>query len=393
MSWRAHSTAVNRRTVELRTTAIAPSGDAVGRDDAGRVIFVRHALPDEVVLAEVTSDKDGYTHAITVRVLESSPHRQPAPCPEIPKGCGGCPWQDVAMSEQRRLKETMIVDALDRNGMSGPPMRSTVELPGWAHRTTVRAGVHDGRAGYHRSRSKEIVAVEGCATAHPLIAELVVDGRYPGADSVLLRCGARTGERMAAPAPRTTAAATPEGTRTNDVHEVAAGRLWRISASSFFQTRPDGVDALAELVTEAAGDLEPSTAVDLYGGVGLFAGVLADRGWSVTSVEGQASAAKDAVFNLADLDVKCTKADVHRGRASPADLVVADPSRDGLKGQGVRAVVATGASRVVLVSCDARSLGRDGRRLREAGYQLTSVTPVDLFPHTFHVEVVAVFDR
>jgi 23S rRNA (uracil1939-C5)-methyltransferase len=84
---------------------------------------------------------------------------------------------------------------------------------------------------------------------------------------------------------------------------------------------------------------------------------------------------------------------VHRWRVSPADLVVADPSRDGLKSQGVRAVVATGASRVVLVSCDARSLGRDGRRLREAGYQLTSVTPVDLFPHTFHVEAVAVFDR
>jgi 23S rRNA (uracil1939-C5)-methyltransferase len=379
--------------IELRTTAIAPSGDAVGRDAAGRVIFVRHALPDEAVLAEVTSDKDGYTHAITVEVLEPSPHRQPAPCPEITNGCGGCPWQEVALAEQRRLKEAMIADALDRNGMSDPPMRPTVELPAWAHRTTVRAGVHDGRAGYHRARSNQIVDVDTCAIAHPLIAELLVDGRYPGADGVLLRCGARTGERMAAPAPRTAEMVIPDDTRTTDVHELAAGRLWRISANSFFQTRPDGVDALADLVAGAAGELDPSTAIDLYGGVGLFAGVLADQGWSVTSVEGQASAAKDAAFNLADLDVTCIKADVHRWRVSPADLVVADPSRDGLKSQGVRAVVATRASRVVLVSCDARSLGRDGRRLREAGYQLTSVTPVDLFPHTFHVEAVAVFDR
>jgi 23S rRNA (uracil1939-C5)-methyltransferase len=126
--------------------------------------------------------------------------------------------------------------------------------------------------------------------------------------------------------------------------------------------------------------------------VGVFAGVLAARGWSVTAVEGTPSAVNDGRANLRDLGVTVVRADVTQWTPIPADLVIADPSRAGLGRAAVTAITATGARRVVLVSCDAGSLGRDAGLLRDAGYHLTSVTPVDLFPHTFHVEVVSVFD-
>jgi 23S rRNA (uracil1939-C5)-methyltransferase len=184
------------------------------------------------------------------------------------------------------------------------------------------------------------------------------------------------------------------GVHRGHIHELAAGRRWRISARSFFQTRPDGVDALAELVAAAAAESpSPGVAVDLYSGVGLFAGVLAERGWDVVAVEGAASAADDATVNVLGLAVKVVQADVTKWNPVSADLVVADPSRSGLGRPGVATVAGTRAARLVLVSCDAASLARDAGLLAGAGYHLTSLTPVDLFPHSFHVEVVAVFDR
>jgi 23S rRNA (uracil1939-C5)-methyltransferase len=175
---------------------------------------------------------------------------------------------------------------------------------------------------------------------------------------------------------------------------VVAGRHWRISAASFFQSQPDGADALAALVALAADEIgTAATAVDLYSGVGLFAGVLAGRGWSVTAVEGSRDAVADAGVNLRDEKATVVRADVNRWTPTAADLVVADPSRSGLGREGAAVVVATGAGRVVLISCDAAAFGRDAGLLTKAGYTLTSVTPVDLFPHTTHVEVVSVYDR
>jgi 23S rRNA (uracil1939-C5)-methyltransferase len=197
---------------------------------------------------------------------------------------------------------------------------------------------------------------------------------------------------MAAPAPAGAAITVPDDARRDHVHEVVAGRTWRISARSFFQARPDGADALAALVADAAGD-RAGHAVDLYSGVGLFAGVLADRGWRVTAVEGSSAAVADARVNLVGAACEIVRADVARWTAVAADVVIADPSRQGLGAAGVEVVTATAARRVVLVSCDAAPLGRDAGALIKAGYALSSVTPVDMFPHTFHVEVVSVFDR
>jgi tRNA/tmRNA/rRNA uracil-C5-methylase (TrmA/RlmC/RlmD family) len=174
--------------------------------------------------------------------------------------------------------------------------------------------------------------------------------------------------------------------------EVAAGRRWRISATSFFQTRADGADALAELVA-AAVPADAATVVDLYAGVGLFSGAVARRGRRVLAVEGNPAAVKDARHNLAGLDVSITRGDVARWDPVPADVVIADPSRAGLGADVVDRIARSDAHRVVLVACDAASLGRDVGLLAAHGYELAGATPVDLFPHTSHVEVVATLDR
>ena len=372
---------------------MAAGGDAIARDADGRVVFVTGALPGELVTARIVTSKKDYAKAVVVEVVEPSPDRVGAPCPSVAAGCGGCQWQHVALPAQRTLRRSIVVDALRRLGRLGADeaealVADPVELPGEGYRTAVRLALtSDGRPAYRRLHSHDHVPVDDCLVLHPLLAALVRDGRWPAAHEVTLRCGARTGEVLVHPRPGEPAPPW--------LHEEAAGRRWRISAESFFQIRPDGADALAALVRDASGS--PASAVDLYAGVGLFAGVLADLGARVVAVEGTPSAVRDCTTNVPDAVV--VEADVHDWRpdaatdtgTDPVDVVVADPSRAGLGTRGADTVAACAPRTVVLVSCDPAALGRDVRLLAERGYVLERATPVDLFPHTFHVEVVSRF--
>lgn len=379
--------------VELVTTGVTSDGDALGREASGRVVFVPGALPGERVRAGIVSERPKSAIGDLVGVLEPSPHRVVPPCPLVPTGCGGCQWQHAAAEEQRRMKAEIVVNAVVRAGVEPPGAPATVELNPWAYRTTIRAAVVDGKAGFRRRRSNEVLRVPECLIAHPLLADLLANGRYDGAAEVLLRCGARTGERLAATVPAGLGISVPEDVKREAFYEVAAGRRWRISAGSFFQARPDGADALADLLAGAAASLgEPAAALDLYGGVGLFSGVLAERGWAVTAVESSPSAVADARVNLRGLAVDVVQADVTGWEPPGASLVVADPSRIGLGRKGAEVVAASGAHRLILISCDAISLGRDSALLSKKGYRLTAMTLVDMFPQTSHVEVVSTFD-
>ncbi len=381
--------------VELTPQEWGSRGDAVARDPDGRVFSIPGALPGERVRVKVLARRRGIVHARVVDVVEASPNRVAPPCPEVGRGCGACQWQHIDLEAQKAYKRELVAAAL---GLPDVPadaaLRPTVALAPTGFRTTVHAAVTNGRAGFRRYRSHRVVPVDACLVAHPLLEELIVHGSYGDASEVLFRCGARTGERLVMPTPPGTPIDVPADVRFDHVRELAAGHEWRISARSFFQTRPDGVDALAAIVSAAAEEIEPAgRALDLYSGVGVFAGVLAARGWSVTAVESDRSAVDDARVNLRTLDVSSIRADVARWRPPMTDLVVADPSRAGLEKEGVRVVAASRARRVVLVSCDVTSLGRDATLLGRSGYKLSYATPVDLFPHTFHVEVVSVYDR
>ncbi|MEW6477130.1 MAG: TRAM domain-containing protein [Actinomycetota bacterium] len=390
-------------------TGIAAGGEGVGRLEDGRAVFVRGALPGERVRVAVTEERNRFARAALVEVLEAVPERVAPPCPQVGAGCGGCDWQHVDPAAQRLLKVRIVSDALQRIGrIAEPPeIDPGPELPAVAWRTTVRAVVDDeGRAGFRRHHAHDPLAVgpQGCLVAHPLVDEVLREGRFPPpVREVTVRAGAATGERLVVCTPKVGDSRVPAGVPLVGadelaaghrawIHEVVAGRRWRISADSFFQGRPDGAEALVEAVIAALGDaVRPGgTVVDLYSGVGLFAGVVGERtGGRVLAVESNRSAVADARINLADLDgARIVRSDVRRWRPSAGDLVVADPSRHGLGADVVPRIGATGASALALVSCDPGALGRDAGLLAAAGWTLAAVRLVDLFPHTAHVEVV-----
>jgi 23S rRNA (uracil1939-C5)-methyltransferase len=389
--------------LDLGITSVVAGGDGMARDDDGRVVFVTGALPGERVRVTITDAKRGFARGALVEVLEPSAGRMSPPCPHVADGCGGCTWQHVDVEAQRQLKAAIVADALRRTGkIESPPIDLGPVLDPFGHRTTVRAAIVDGRAGFRHWRSHDVVGVDRCLVAHPLIDELIQHGRFGSASEATLRAGAATGERMAVldpgideqvELPADVQVTGPRGRAA--VHETVAGRRWRISSRSFFQTRPDGAGALVDVVRDAVGDQLTGTSrlVDLYAGVGLFAGALGKEAADVVAVEGSASAARDARHNLRDIGATVLHVDVNRWRPTAADIVVADPSRAGLGRRVVERIAATQADRVVLVSCDAAAQGRDAGLLVEAGYRLVAVTLVDLFPHTPHVEAVCRFDR
>jgi len=388
----------------LEITTVVAGGEGLARDPGGRVTFVAGALPGETVSVDLHQQKKDFARGTVHEVLHASPDRVAAPCSFVAAGCGGCDWQHVAPATQRRLKATIVSDALRRQAKVDITVGEGPDLPATGYRTTLRGVSVDGRFGFRRRQSHDVLAVGPCLVAHPLVDELVTDGRFPDGE-VVLRAGARTGERLVVVARHAARTQVPDGVRVVSsgeleagkrawLHEEVAGRRWRISARSFFQARPDGAEALVTAVAEAIQGALPTGGhlVDLYGGVGLFAGALPVDG-SISLVEHSASAVADARVNLADRDVRIVRADVDHWGAAHADVVVADPPRTGLGARGVSKVVATHAPRLALVSCDPAALGRDARLLAEAGYELQTVLLVDLFPHTSHVEVVSRFDR
>jgi 23S rRNA (uracil1939-C5)-methyltransferase len=392
--------------IELALAAMAAGGAAIARDAGGRVVFVEGALPGERVRACITSSKKDFARAVAVEILEASPDRVAPPCAALALGCGGCTWQHVSAIGQGRLKAEIVVDALRRIAkLAEPPAPEPATMSGPALRTTARLAVTpDGRAGHRPRTGSGAVPADACLVAHPLLEELIVDGRYPGAGEVLLRAGVASGERLVLVDRAAGAVRVPAGVQVFQegesepafVHEEVAGRTFRVSAGSFFQAGPVVAAALAGAVSAAVGGALPAggVLVDAYAGVGLFGAVIGgDRNARVVAVESDASAVADARVNLAGLDAKIVAAEVGRWKPRPADVVVADPARSGLGRPGVAAVTATGAPRIVLVSCDPASLARDTLLLAAAGYSLMSVGLVDAFPHTFHVETVSRFDR
>jgi tRNA/tmRNA/rRNA uracil-C5-methylase (TrmA/RlmC/RlmD family) len=455
----------------------------------GRVVFVRHALPGERVLARITDATARFARADAVQILTASADRVEPGCPHArPDGCGGCDWQHASLDAQRRLKAVVIRQQLRR--IAGIERDVTVEpLPGddgglhW--RTRVRFAIRpDGVAGLRKHRSHDVMDVGDCPIAHPLVMEAGATGqRWEGARSVEVVAAPGSGERALIVSPATSRpanrqaasrraghrraghrpgaslpAASPAGSLAHPaarypasavaaqagdreergvkryvsswlergadsvlsagsggrltplrghgfLQHRAAGRTWRVSAGAFWQVHPGAADALASAVLDALRPEPGDVALDLYGGAGLFAGVLAAAvgpAGTVACVESDPAAVRDAKYNLR----AAPWARVYRGDAADvlarggwpeAGLAVLDPPRTGAARAVIERLLAPPAGgtspgalrRVVYVSCDPATLARDLAVFARHGWRLAALRAFDAFPMTHHVECVA----
>lgn len=403
--------------VDLTITNVAHGGIFVARHE-GRVIFVPDTMPGEVVRARlVDTRKKSFWRAETLEVIEASPDRvdhvwTAASIDRDPADrAGGAEFGHIALPAQRRLKGEVLSDALIRFGglpTDHPATRTVVESTpgdatgdglGWRTRVTLHVD-DDGRVGPYAVRSHRVIAVDDL----PLATASVADAAPLGSRL----SGSRTVDVVQS---RDSVLVAVDGVAGGGaVNERVGDRTYSLDPLGFWQVHREAATVLSDAVAAAvdADRFDPSAPnLDLYGGVGLFAGTLADRfgrGIRITTVEAEASATDHAAENLADvLGARAVTARVDRfvqgiGREPGVEryrdaTVVLDPPRSGAGTAVVGSLAELSPAQVVYVACDPVALARDTKTLREAGYELSGLRAFDLFPHTHHVEAVAVFVR
>lgn len=393
--------------IEITLTGFASGGKAVGHHPDGRVVFVEFALPGERVIAEITTDRSDYLEATAVLVLEASEHRVTPRCQYFGR-CGGCQLQHVAYEEQLVLKTGVVADQLQRIGRFAPDEVEAILRPmlgmdePWGYRNHVRFTVRrDGQIGFMQRGTHHFMRIDACAIALPRVNEVLAEtqDRTMQAHQLSVRVGEHTEDEMLQPHLQWRPGQRPKDLPSGQTHyvEQLLGVPYRISGPAFFQVNTRQAEELVSLVVERVQAVRPRIVVDAYAGVGTFAAQLARWVEHVVTIEESAAAGVDASKNLAQFNnvtrVVGKVEDTLPGMTPDPDVVVIDPPRAGLFPGVVEAIVASTARRVVYVSCDPGTLARDLRLFVDGGFAVREVQPVDMFPHTQHIECVTTLDR
>ncbi|MFC7819938.1 MULTISPECIES: class I SAM-dependent RNA methyltransferase [unclassified Streptomyces] len=422
---------------EVEIGPVAHGGHCIARTSEGQVLFVRHTLPGERVVARVTEGEEGarFLRADAVEILDASKDRIEAPCPFAGPGrCGGCDWQHAKPGAQRRLKGEVVAEQLKRlagltpeeAGWDGTVMPAegdkvpAGQVPSW--RTRVQYAVDsEGRAGLRKHRSHEVQPIDHCMIAAEGVSELGIEARdWPGMESVEAIAATGSQDRQVILTPRPGArlpiveldrpvSVMRVGEKDGGVHRVhgrpfvrerADDRTYRVGSGGFWQVHPKAADTLVKAVMQGLLPRKGDMALDLYCGVGLFAGALADRvgdKGAVLGIESGKRAVEDARHNLAGFDrVRIEQGKVEsvlpRTGIDEVDLIVLDPPRAGAGRKTVEHLASLGARRVAYVACDPAALARDLGYFRDGGYRVRMLRVFDLFPMTSHVECVAILE-
>jgi len=357
---------------------IISSGEGIGWSD-GVTYFVPGVIPGETV--EILADRPvrRARRATDLRVVEPVPLRKEPPCPLFGR-CGGCDLLHMPYELQRETKLSILKDLFHQQKVQLAIEPQFVPLPEFGLRTRTKVRILDGLPTFSRRASHERIPFDRCPLIHPALNDIVrTDAAARKGGEISYEYAPRSG-----------------GWSPRDpmVEKWVKNESFCVSHGSFFQASEEGASALVDLLERTLDEERPATMLDLFCGVGLFSRFAARRGVTVTGVELSESAAADFTANLGN-GARFVRADLERDTELPdADLVVADPPRTGLPERLATAIVSSGAGTVLLVSCDAATFVRDTERLRRAGrFTLRSLTIVDQFPATRHLEVAALLKR
>ncbi len=421
-------------------------GSGFGRLPDGRVVFVPYTAPGDEAEIEVTGARDDYVRANLVRVLNPAPVRATPTCRYFGT-CGGCYWQHVTYASQLEWKRDILRELLARVGkLTDVPVSTPIAPAGpWEYRARAQFKVFAGarlHIGFHQRETHRVVDIDRCPLLDVRLNSVLGILRHmrdPSLPKLFLNLreiwvavGTGTGEAIVSFFARVqdraairlvfdrirTEVPTLQGVvlldgdprqhpRFVDRHGLGAiaeqvGDLrFRVDATAFFQVSGLAAEALTRLVVEGAVLTGTERVLDLYGGVGTFTVPLARHAKEVVGVEANPAAAADAVHNLRSngcAGARIVQAQVEQAlpalaQEGPWDLIILDPPRQGASRRVLDAIAGMAVPRLVYISCDPSTLARDLGLLVPVGYRCTALTPVDLYPQTFHLEAVAVLER
>ena len=430
--------------LELEIDSLAFGGRGVARAD-GFVVFVAGALPGDRVRAEVTKGKKRFAEARTVELLRPSPDRLPDRCSHGGEPCPGAPWQGLPYERQLAHKQEQVAEALGRiGGLEGFELEEIVPAEEqWRYRNKLEYSFGEGddgepALGFHaRGRWDLIVDVEDCHLASEVgnkarnaVREWARAEAVPAYDArarrgilrnLAVREGRRTGQiqtrlvttKARFPRPPVDLHTIVEGDAGSSdgptgalgeerLREELCGLRLEMSHGAFFQTNTEMAERLYAVAAEFAGLQGRERVFDLFCGIGTIGLTMARAAGEVWGLEIVPEAIADAERNARRNKIENAHfmaANARTGvrplleKAGKPDVVIVDPPRAGLSQKIVRRVIECEAERIVYVSCNPTTLAPNAAQLGEAGYRLTRVRPVDMFPQTPHIECVALLEK
>ncbi|MSW01252.1 MAG: TRAM domain-containing protein [Actinobacteria bacterium] len=374
--------------VAVTIEKIAHGGHFIARHE-GAVIFVRHAIPGEECTIEISSVGSSFNRGDVVSVEKASVDRVSPPCSYAHRlGCGGCDFQHIEISAQRKLKSDVIREQFARIAKMEIDVEVEEVGPALGWRTRATASVtKSGKIGFISARSHNVIAIDNCLITAPGIEFSALSKKQWQTGAKIDLATSSTGESFVT------------GDVTELMHEKVGDRVLEVSNDSFWQSHVNAPQVLTEIVSEYANVQSGEHVLDLYGGVGLFTSALIDAvgpTGRIDLVEGSKSATADAKKNFsAHSNVNIVTASVERAitRIDGGDVVILDPPREGAGKEVISELARISPRAIVYVACDPAALARDTTYLQEVGYSLKKMRAFDLFPMTHHIETVALYEH
>lgn len=381
--------------IEVTLTGIGHLGQLIGRY-SGKVVFVSYGIPGETVRVKVLKDEGDYLRAEIVEVLEPSIFRENPPCKYFGV-CGGCSFQHIAYIYQTKLKEIVVMEQLKRlGGFENPEEFTNLTIKAdqpYNYRNRADFSINRHRQlGFRARHSHRFIHIDYCFIMHEQINRFlaILQGKNTKrkTHNVTIRYGVNTGQWLIQPEIDTSQIATGQKFYT----ERLLGKEFIISDASFFQVNTYQAENLVKTVLKYITE-EDKVVIDAYAGVGTFTVFLAERAEKVIAIEESKSAYKDAKINingLKNIEYICDKTEnVLKNRKIEADAIVLDPPRVGCMKEVLEGIAEQRIKKIIYVSCEPSTLARDLKYLKERGYSLLEIQPIDMFPQTYHIETVA----
>jgi 23S rRNA (uracil1939-C5)-methyltransferase len=404
---------------EVTPSIFTYGGECLARLPDGRAVFIPYALPKEKILIRVVEEKERYARGEIIEILSPSTDRINPLCPHFTI-CGGCHYQHLSYPKQLQIKRSVLIDQLERVGkIDQPPVSEMIPSPSsWNYRNHIQFHLAEtGELGFMKNRTNEVVPIQECHLPEEnlnLIWPTLDMERIPGLDRVSLRSGEGGSDTLITfessdPHPIEFSLDLP----LSAVHQGPGGEIvlagdnftvieiketpFVVSAGSFFQVNT----RLTELVVDHLLQVLPlngeSILIDVYCGVGLFSVFLAPRVKRIIGIESDLKACEDYLYNLAGFDnvqlYDLPAEDVLMNLQVKPSIILLDPPRAGLSKKVLDGVISLAPEVIAYISCDPATLARDAKRLNKQGFNLRLSTPFDMFPQTYHIESVNIFQR
>lgn len=412
---------------EVTLSTLTYGGEAMGRladplsGTGGRAVFVPFGLPKERVRVRLTEEKKGFARGEIVEILEASPERIQPRCVHFEQ-CGGCHYQNLSYENQLKAKTEILRDQLKRIGkIENPPVNAMVASPSeWNYRNHIQFHLtNEGKIGFVGSKGNSILPISECHLPETGIQSFWPDLNFEskaGVDRVSVRSGADEElmlilESDQPETPEIEIEADASVVHLYEEHAVViAGqdyltikvldKVFHVSAGSFFQVNTKMAGKMIEHLLNKLPVDSSSVLIDVYCGVGLFSKFFAPKCRRVIGIESSESACEDFAVNLDEFEnVELYVGAAEEvlpglsGRIDASAFMIVDPPRAGIDKHALDAMLNIQPRMIAYVSCDPSTLARDAARLIAGGYRLLEVTPFDLFPQTYHIESISLFEK